>query len=178
MTHVEAYDECGLRTGRLPGSGLTRLRSQIATSNDFCAWLLLVVSILEVPANGISLGPVEDTFTGRERVRKCTRFVPCTCLETLPDRTNIPANRTKADARTRTGDPFITSDERMSAPVRSSHFRPLAKGACVDWSGLEVTGEANLVDGWWTSRMLPLERTVPGDSHKLPFSYSSERDHV
>jgi hypothetical protein len=59
-----------------------------------------------------------------------------------------PCTSQKADARTRTGDPFITSDEPMSAPVRSSRFRPLAKGACVDWSGLEVTGEDNLVDGW------------------------------
>jgi hypothetical protein len=26
--------------------------------------------------------------------------------------------------------------------------------AFMDWSGLERTGEDNLVDGWWTSAML------------------------
>jgi hypothetical protein len=67
-----------------------------------------------------------------------------------PDK--LPANRLEADARTRTGDPFITSDEPMSAPVRSSHLRPLSKGGSVDWTGLEVTGADNLVDGWWTAR--------------------------
>jgi hypothetical protein len=47
----------------------------------------------------------------------------------------------------------------MSAPVRSSHLRPLSKGGSVDWSGLEVTGEVNLVDGWWTAAELPIETT-------------------
>ncbi len=60
----------------------------------------------------------------------------------------------RADARTRTGDPFITSDEPMSTPVRSSHLRPLSIPLPPDWSGLEVTGADNLVDGWWTSGTL------------------------
>ena len=60
----------------------------------------------------------------------------------------------QADARTRTGDPFITSDEPMSAPVRSGQLRPLLMPLPPDWSGLELTGEDNLVDGWWTCRML------------------------
>src|ERR687891_485236 len=63
----------------------------------------------------------------------------------------------QADARTRTGDPFITSDEPMSAPVRSSHLRPLAESRWLDWSGLEMTGEDNLVDAWWTSEMLSVQ---------------------
>ncbi|MGH2799314.1 MAG: transposase [Thermoleophilaceae bacterium] len=29
----------------------------------------------------------------------------------------------------------------------------------MDWSGLEVTGEVNLVDGWWTAAELPIETT-------------------
>src|SRR5207244_1945497 len=65
----------------------------------------------------------------------------------------------EADARTRTGDPFITSDGPMSAPVRSGHFRPLAEGGSLDWRGLEVTGEDNLVDGWWTSGKLSSQTT-------------------
>jgi hypothetical protein len=47
----------------------------------------------------------------------------------------------------------------MSAPVHSCHFRPLAKRRSVDWSGLEATGEDNLVDGWWTATELPLPKT-------------------
>ena len=45
----------------------------------------------------------------------------------------------------------------MSAPVRSSHLRPLAESRWLDWSGLEMTGEDNLVDGWWTSEMLSVQ---------------------
>jgi hypothetical protein len=29
------------------------------------------------------------------------------------------------------------------------------EGGSVDWSGLEVTGEDDLVDGWWTSELFP-----------------------
>jgi hypothetical protein len=60
----------------------------------------------------------------------------------------------RADARTRTGDPFITSDAPVSARVRPSHAGPLVMGDPADWSGLGVTGEDNLVDGWWTARRL------------------------
>jgi hypothetical protein len=74
----------------------------------------------------------------------------------------------RADARTRTGDPFITSDEPVSAPVRASHSRPLCMTDSMDWSGLEVTGEDNLVDGWWTSEMLSIgARTTCADA-RLP----------
>jgi hypothetical protein len=48
-----------------------------------------------------------------------------------------PAKEPKADARTRTGDPFITSDEPVSAPVRSSHSGPLFRALS---TGLERTG--------------------------------------
>jgi hypothetical protein len=65
-----------------------------------------------------------------------------------------PCKSPRADARTRTGDPFITSDGAMSAPVRSSHSRPPSVRLPPDWSGLEVTCEDNLVDGWWTSAVL------------------------
>ena len=30
----------------------------------------------------------------------------------------------------------------------------------VDWSGLDVTGEGNLVDGWWTSKELSCSKTA------------------
>jgi hypothetical protein len=40
----------------------------------------------------------------------------------------------QADARTRTGDPFITSDEPLAAPVRSNRSRPLSMSACMEWS--------------------------------------------
>jgi hypothetical protein len=44
----------------------------------------------------------------------------------------------------------------------------------MDWSGLEVTGEDNLVDGWWTAESLskwetPPERILDG-SFVLPTS--------
>src|SRR6266511_3425201 len=49
----------------------------------------------------------------------------------------FPCKSVEADARTRTGDdPFITSDEPMSARVRSSHSRPLFMPGL----GLERTG--------------------------------------
>ena len=40
------------------------------------------------------------------------------------------------------------SDGPMSAPVRPSHSQPLVMRDSVDWSGLVVTGQDNLVDGW------------------------------
>jgi hypothetical protein len=43
----------------------------------------------------------------------------------------------------------------MSAPVRSSHLKSLSVRDFADWSELEVTREDNLVDGWWTSEVLP-----------------------
>jgi hypothetical protein len=60
----------------------------------------------------------------------------------------------QADARIRIADPFITSDEPMSAPVRSSHSQPLFMGDSADSSGLEVTGQNNVVDGSWTAEVL------------------------
>jgi hypothetical protein len=68
-----------------------------------------------------------------------------------PGQAPFPCKSSEADARTRTGDPFITSDGPVSAPVRSSHLRPLLMRDSADWPTLEVTGEDNLVDGWWTS---------------------------
>ena len=64
----------------------------------------------KLPGNQGDSPKLSDLFTNRERVRKCTRFVPRGRLWTLPDATNPPANEPKADARTRTGDPFITSE--------------------------------------------------------------------
>jgi hypothetical protein len=52
----------------------------------------------------------------------------------LPRTTNIPANGLKADARTRTGDPFITSYGPLSLSVIRSHLRSLAGSP-----GLEMT---------------------------------------
>jgi hypothetical protein len=71
----------------------------------------------------------------------------------------------RADARTRTGDPFITSDEPVAAPVRSSHSGPLSMRGFTDWGGLEVTREDNLVDGWWTPDGLPFKTTSCGRRH-------------
>jgi hypothetical protein len=47
----------------------------------------------------------------------------------------------------------------MCAPGHSSPLRPLLRGGFADWSGPEVTGEDNLVDGWWTGTGLPLAKT-------------------
>ena len=58
----------------------------------------------------------------------------------------------------------------MSAPVRSSHSRARFTGDSEDWSGLEATGEDNLVDGWWTSESLSTKRTWAPSS-------TSDRDH-
>jgi hypothetical protein len=33
-------------------------------------------------------------------------------------------------------------------------------GDPADWSGLEVTGQDNLVDGWWTSKKLSCSQTA------------------
>ena len=51
-----------------------------------------------------------DTFTSCEPVRGCTRFVPGTRPLTLPGQKKSLQKGPKADARTRTGDPFITSE--------------------------------------------------------------------
>ena len=65
----------------------------------------------------------------------------------------IPANLEEA-AGLEPGIPFITSDGPASALARSSQLRPLVMPDSTDWSGLEVTWEDDLVDGWWTFRML------------------------
>ena len=86
------------------------------------------------------------------------------CVPEGPTRSDLKASsfrckEAKADARTRTGDPFITSDEPMSASVRSSRLRPLPMRLPPDWSGLEVTGEDNLVDDWLTPATTHTART-------------------
>jgi hypothetical protein len=81
-------------------------------------------------------------------------FAPCRALSRKARAQRKALHMRRADARTRTGDPFITRYGPMSAPVRSIHLRPLSIRLPLDWSGLEVTGDDNLVDGWWTSRML------------------------
>jgi hypothetical protein len=70
-------------------------------------------------------------------------------------------------SRTRTGDPFITSDGPVSAPVRSGHPKPLVMRDSADRTGLEVTGEDNPVDGWWTARMLTASRTHAWEERAL-----------
>jgi hypothetical protein len=45
----------------------------------------------------------------------------------------------KADARTRTGDPFITSFEPLSPPVTSSHLRSFPAPKLPDSRWLTVT---------------------------------------
>jgi hypothetical protein len=62
-----------------------------------------------MPANGKDARSRRDPFTNRERsedVPVCTRGLP----PARPSQTKVPANEAKADARTRTGDPFITSE--------------------------------------------------------------------
>jgi hypothetical protein len=53
---------------------------------------------------------------------------------------------------------------RGSAPVTSSPLATRIPRTGADWSGLEVTGEDNPVDGWWTSARLSAWRT-PGPCH-------------
>src|SRR5512132_3579381 len=89
-----------------------------------------------------------DPFRTREPPQTVARFA------------NYPCKSAKADARTRTGDPFITSDRPVSPQVRSSPLRPLVVQVRVDWSGLGATGEDNLVDGWWTSKELSCSKTA------------------
>src|SRR6266516_5796666 len=60
----------------------------------------------------------------------------------------------RADARTRTGDPFITSDGPVAAGVSSSHLRPLHIQDLADWRCLGLTRADNLVDVWWTAGRL------------------------
>jgi hypothetical protein len=47
----------------------------------------------------------------------------------------------------------------MSAQVQSSHSGPLLLADSADLSGLEMTGEDNLVDGWWTASVLTVQKT-------------------
>jgi hypothetical protein len=78
--------------------------------------------------------------------------------------TPTTGDRGLAYARCETArDPFITSDEPVSAPVRSSHSGPVSGRDPADRSGLEVTGADNLVDGWRTAAALSLQRTSAGD---------------
>ena len=93
----------------------------------------------------IAVGKRSDNLAGRYRGSKTL---------SRRDSLQIPTY-SRADTRTRTGDPFITSDGQMSARVRSSHSMPLSLRDSKDWSELEVTAEDNLVDGWWTRAMLP-----------------------
>ena len=65
---------------------------------------------IEVPANRHSVSPRLDPFTRRDGVQRCTRFVPALAIPAVVQLGESPANRAKADARTRTGDPFITSE--------------------------------------------------------------------
>ena len=65
---------------------------------------------LEIPANRHSVSPRLDPFTRRDGVQRCTRFVPALAIPAVVQLGESPANRAKADARTRTGDPFITSE--------------------------------------------------------------------
>jgi hypothetical protein len=83
-----------------------------------------------------------------QRSKRATAGTFSLRVKVLSGSEKLPLGRDfQADARTRTGDPFITSDEPMSAPVRSSHPKPLSKGGFADRSGLEVTGADNMVDG-------------------------------
>ena len=67
-----------------------------------------------MPANRAEQHGDNDPFTDREPVKKdvpvCTRR-PRLGVARLD---NIPANAVKADARTRTADPFITSDDNVA----------------------------------------------------------------
>jgi hypothetical protein len=51
----------------------------------------------------------------------------------LPAQAKDPANDSKADARTRTGDPFITSYGPLSPEVIASHLRSRAAPNPLDW---------------------------------------------
>jgi hypothetical protein len=54
----------------------------------------------------------------------------------------------EADARTRTGDPFITSYGQLSLRVIASHLRRIVEPNPLDWRWLAVTPDDNLVDPW------------------------------
>ncbi len=41
-------------------------------------------------------------------------------------------------------------------------------GNSADWNGLEVTGEDNPVDGWWTSGRLTEQSTGPATDFHVP----------
>ncbi len=51
----------------------------------------------------------EGNITECERVQRCTHFVPAQRTPLSPSQRN-PCKSAKADARIRTGDPFITSE--------------------------------------------------------------------
>jgi hypothetical protein len=66
----------------------------------------------ELPANGTSSGQRAAPSSKHETLRRCTRFVPEAALRRCQGRRK-PCKRAKADARTRTGAPFITREERV-----------------------------------------------------------------
>jgi integrase len=77
-------------------------------------------------------GGRDQARTGGSRGSR-TRFVPATGSKATAPGGKTPANPRKADARTRTGDPFITSFEPLSPPVTRSHLRSRLTPSRSDW---------------------------------------------
>jgi hypothetical protein len=78
--------------------------------------------------------PYRGTPSQPENRSEMSRFVPCPPSRAFPalsSVTKVPANGTKADARTRTGDPFITRERR----VRNARTRSSARGHVLAGSG-------------------------------------------
>jgi hypothetical protein len=69
-------------------------------------------------------------------IRACVRAVFVPTLTSAVGETANTLQMEKADARTRTGDPFITSYGQLSARVTASHLRRFVTPKS---SGLEVT---------------------------------------
>jgi hypothetical protein len=92
----------------------------------------------ELPGNqaeSLRHGTPSLTMNGSEDVPVS---YPKTACQRCHHRRN-PCKRAKADARTRTGDPFITSEGRPSSPVRRCPLTPLYKPNLATAAGLKRT---------------------------------------
>jgi hypothetical protein len=120
------------RTHRLAPSARRPGRSRKRSLPDYGRALRLPQELspgpeaIRSPANGgLFSEALERAFAGM-----CSRTA---CPQRRQAERSFPANRPKADARTRTGDPFITSYGRLSRRVIASHFRAFAAPNPPDW---------------------------------------------
>ena len=103
---------------------------------------------IELPGNQNESSRRWDPFTNCEQVRRCTRFVPESRAPALPLQKKLLQMR-RADARTRTGDPFITKERRVgdARPRKGTRGHVLAGNQAVsrplEWTRVPARAQAD-----------------------------------